>query len=695
MADLGNLTNKVMNKVGSTAKTVGKTVGGVTSSLAQGAYSGLQTGITRSLDLNSLRPTNIVGGALDSVGLGALIPALKGAGDSKKNDASKAADRVVAAQNKSTISMIKPLEELLQKLVTINEKILENSNSLLTYSKKQSGLLDTSNELVKKQMLQDIENAREAIKLKSANDNKVSAAPANDNKKSGGFLDGIMNSVKGLLGSLGPIGSFITSIGSVLARLASFALRFMGPLAILAGIFLALERQDWAMMFDNLGKVFGDLANGKILDALVRMIGTIGDVLLKGLGRILTGILSFFGFKETAKMIDDWLDNFNLADKLVEWLHAATDWLADFGKHLKEGAAFLGKKATEAWDFVVDSLSSIWDGIKGIGTTIANYAKAIGTAFINAWNFVENGISSIFDGMEYIGNWISKKFNDALKTFSDWWNSFSVIDPILNTFNSIKDWIVEKFTNTTKAFSDWWNSFSVIDPILNTFNSIKDWIVEKFTNATNAFSEWWGSFSIIEIVLTPFNYIKDTATALFDNLYKAVSEVLSFDLVGKISSSIGSVINGVWDFFKGLPSKAVDLISGFLPDSLKGFFKSIFGSNTPAQEVPKEQNRPTLTPQNLGKVIQERENNINPTQTNNNVVPVQVGREQVFNQQSARMSLEQAAPPPVIINNSTNSSFGAAAQNSPPRTSGAVQTAPQSSHIDRALYGDHYGAGVP
>jgi hypothetical protein len=58
------------------------------------------------------------------------------------------------------------------------------------------------------------------------------------------------------------------------------------------------------------------------------------------------------------------------------------------------------------------------------------------------------------------------------------------------------------------------------------------------------------------------------------------------------------------------------------------------------------------------------------------------------------MSVAQSQPP-VIINNSTNTNSGGGAnQNSPPRTSGAVQTSPQSSHIDRALYGDYYGAGV-
>jgi hypothetical protein len=196
--------------------------------------------------------------------------------------------------------------------------------------------------------------------------------------------------------------------------------------------------------------------------------------------------------------------------------------------------------------------------------------------------------------------------------------------------------------------------------------------------------------------MTPFNYLKDTAISTFDNLYNAVSELFSFDLVGKISETIGNVISGVWNFFKELPSKAVDLISGFLPDSLKNFFKSMFGGGSQtaqAETATRTQTAAIPTDRNVVPAIQAT------TQTASLVPPPelnvpQTGREQVFNQASARMSVEQAQPP-IIINNSTNVNGGGGAnQNNPPRTSGAVHTAPQSSHIDRALYGDYYGSGV-
>ena len=70
-----------------------------------------------------------------------------------------------------------------------------------------------------------------------------------------------------------------------------------------------------------------------------------------------------------------------------------------------------------------------------------------------------------------------------------------------------------------------------------------------------------------------------------------------------------------------------------------------------------------------------------------------------FNQQSAQMAVSNgaaaSAAPVVVVNNSSGIGQQAApAASPPPRTSGAVSTAPASSHIDRALYGDTFGAGV-
>ena len=71
-----------------------------------------------------------------------------------------------------------------------------------------------------------------------------------------------------------------------------------------------------------------------------------------------------------------------------------------------------------------------------------------------------------------------------------------------------------------------------------------------------------------------------------------------------------------------------------------------------------------------------------------------------FNQGSTQMALSNGTtPPPVIINNNNVTSTGGGGSGgkgvAPSRTSGTPSTSPKQSHIDRALYGDLYGAGVP
>jgi hypothetical protein len=80
------------------------------------------------------------------------------------------------------------------------------------------------------------------------------------------------------------------------------------------------------------------------------------------------------------------------------------------------------------------------------------------------------------------------------------------------------------------------------------------------------------------------------------------------------------------------------------------------------------------------------------------LVPTPNGSAIPFTQQSNQMAIQGAAPSqaPVIINNNNNTTGGgSSAPPPPPRSSGAVSTSPPPSHIDRALYGDLYGAGIP
>ena len=655
MASLGNLTKKVAGAVVSGTKTVGKaaagkvmSVGRGTAKVASGVVGGISKGISRgasnvgkeiantaskSLGLDAFKPSNILTSALNSVGAGILAPAFVGGG----NKGSAAAAARVATNNavggKGGNISTTAIEKLLEGLIDINEKILANTNELIKYSKEQKSTLAEANDLTREKMRIDLENHREDMASKS--NNKGAPKGDTEDKKGKGVIGGIIAAIGTVLGGLvttfttilgllGPIvlfgtallglfkaivglvetisGPIIKEIIKLLPMIGDF-LKWVGRFFITIGEFLianpivaaialaiaaiaSLKAADWTKFFDNFTKIFSDLAEGKFLDAIIRTVMNIPGLIITALGRLLAIILDFFGFKNAAKAIDDFLDNFDLPQLVIDFVDKAFTYIGDF-------------------------------------------------------------------------------LSDAGKVMGEF-------------FGSIKDWVVAKFTDASKAFSDWWADFHPVDAILDFFGKIKDWVVTKFTEAVDAFSKWWEDFPILDIVLTPFRYIKEKAVSLFDDLLKTVTDILAFDLVGKIGGAISSLINSVWGFFKALPGKAMDLIGGFIPDSLKNLWSSVFGSSTPSAE---QNNATTAMPAMTAQ---------------NNVAPSLSGRDQVFNQQSSRMAT-QSSSPVVIVNNTNNSGSSGAysPQSGSPRSSGAVSTAPQDSHIDRALYGNAYGTGVP
>ena len=102
------------------------------------------------------------------------------------------------------------------------------------------------------------------------------------------------------------------------------------------------------------------------------------------------------------------------------------------------------------------------------------------------------------------------------------------------------------------------------------------------------------------------------------------------------------------------------------------------------------------------KIVMQAENSVAPsgdiTANQNGINVIPNGSSVPFTQQSNQMAIQSAAPSqaPVIINNNNNTTGGGSSPPPPPaRSSGAVSTSPPPSHIDRALYGDLYGAGIP
>jgi hypothetical protein len=179
----------------------------------------------------------------------------------------------------------------------------------------------------------------------------------------GGRVGGV---IAGALEFLAPVGNFLGRIGGFLLKFGGFAIRGIPIIGQVIGALLALERADWAMMFENIGKIFGDLAEGKFLDAFVRIAALIPEIIIKAIGRITAMILDFFGFKDTAKWLSDLLDNFNFGELLVEGVNLLIGYLKSFGDMLSNAAKTVGSLVSDTWEFLKSIPSKFVDTLSGL-----------------------------------------------------------------------------------------------------------------------------------------------------------------------------------------------------------------------------------------------------------------------------------------------------------------------------------------
>jgi hypothetical protein len=179
----------------------------------------------------------------------------------------------------------------------------------------------------------------------------------------GGRVGGVL---AGALEFLAPVGRFLGSIGSLLFKFGKFALTAIPVVGQVIGALLSLERADWAMLFENIGKIFGDLAEGNFLDALARAAGTFADILLKSVGRIVQNIVEFFGFTDAAASIKKFLDETNLGDLFVEGVRKIVGFFMSFGDMLSNAAKTVGSLVSDTWNFLTSIPSKFVDTLSGL-----------------------------------------------------------------------------------------------------------------------------------------------------------------------------------------------------------------------------------------------------------------------------------------------------------------------------------------
>jgi hypothetical protein len=234
---------------------------------------------------------------------------------------------------------------------------------------------------------------------------------------------------------------------------------------------------------------------------------------------------------------------------------------------------------------------------------------------------------------------------------------------------------------------------SFVDGFIDTVKYVKDIVTEAVPKMIDAFKEWWDGFNLVDTILGAFNWLKDKVMFLFsgDNFSKGIDEILSWDIGGFIAEKIGGVANGITTFFKNLPANLVAALpDGFMKTSLQ---KLVGTPETPAAAAPA-----TVAPQtsfapntsaSAGDIAAAFPMNPNVTPSQN---PTAMGVVAGTNNSALEASISTAAP--IVINNNSSNSQPPVPPRVP-RVSGAVSTAPAPSLLDRTLYGNGYGAGVP
>jgi len=620
--------------------------GRLAAGTASNVYANVKGAVVSSTGINALRPTNIAAAILEKSGLGPFVPSLAGAfrgGESVGRATGGTTPSVPrtgapAPQQAPFNDNQTQQTSILTKILNVDTTILEiaqkdtrNLESLTGYMKDLLGFM--RGDAARRQ-----EEAREARAQR--------AVPANDNTKQGPAKTTAGAGIMGLL-SLIPGFNLVKSILSGITDAFNTIVKFGGIL------------------------LRGLLGIGRFL---IRFAGPVGAVI---------GVLLAL---------------------------ESQDWEAFFGRFTSAFKDFMEGRWIEGIVKVVVAIPELL--VKGVGRIIARVAEFFGfEAFAKA-------LDEVIDNFDLV----------AILT--------TMFNYVKDTFISIKDTVVNFFTDAKNKIAEWWSSFSIIEPIVDTFNYVKEGVINTFTAVKDKIAEWFESAS-------------NLGSQIGETLGGAVSKVWEFfkSLPGKM---VDAASNLVPDFIKEPFRKLFGTSETPAATAPTTQAAPVTRTATPtantAAPVHATTTTPTAPPEtpavrsttpvmpskdievvkyagkskeqileeilpytggDVGQAMAEAERiyakvskvPAAATSTTPPVQPVLSQREDVFNAQSSRQAIEQGTTPtqPVIINNTTTPSAppsmtGGSTNN---RMGGAVSTSPRDSHMDRALYGNYYGAGVP
>ena len=565
-------------------------------------------------------------------------------------------------------------------------KQLDTLTDILEVTKDNKEVLLSILEAIKGSQAAKIEASREAGGIQAPGPGGAGAGAAKAGEGGGGFLKGLVGMASA---AIGPILSAFSSIGGVIKTLLGFVTKLNPITAILSVALAGLEAKDFAEMFESFSKIFTDLSEGRFLDAIVRLIGTLADTILTGFGRLFVKLLELFNFTETANAVKEFLDNMNLSEQLLAFVKAIPEMVIGAYNKVKETIMGWVQTASEIADRVIESIKGMYN--------------AVVDGFIAFKDKVVEKITQYIDA--YVST-VTTVFNSFVESITKAWDNLlsgNIVSAIVESLTALPNAVVKGignlvsklakffgFEDVSNKIAEFFDGFDIAKSVIDFGTKVKDKTVQRFGAMWDAVGEWWDSFSIVEPITQAFTNIKDRVVNYFGGIGEKLSEVFNFDIGSAIAEKVSGVTQGVTNFFKNLPSSLINALpDGIVKSTIQ---KYLGGSGESNDTTGTTRSTPTQTPV-VQPVYDMEGNQISP----GTVAPVESPRAMnavTGTNNAAVASAAGTSTQPIIVNNVTNNS-STSGGGSAPRISGAVSTAPVPSHVDRALYGSGYGAGVP
>jgi hypothetical protein len=593
-----------------------------------------------------------LGGTLEALGLERLVPAAALAsafsfgGGSKKGGGSSSGGNSLGGSSGD-------LKGVLQNIQTIDSSILEAMT-------QNNDLLKTIVEAMDEARFRDIEKRREEGALKN---------------KAGGGIGAKGGTTPGWLKWLEPIAlGLAAALGGILGVLKGYLRPLTEFSKFLGRQIMRLYRAFTQVVTDAI-KIFKSFFSGEgIAGRIGKVFRTIVEAVkdfLKPVGRI-GGFLSEI-FSEAVGLFEKIIAPFKVA---FTWIGELFKGASRFGAIIGDLAGMFGKVAKvfafalkwmEPIGWVVLIVQTLYDTIVG---AIDGYKKG---GIVGA---IGGAIKGLFDSLIAAPLDMIKDFVSWILNLFGWENASKALDSFsfAKLFDDFIDGIGSSITNIVNMVWDFFKS------IPGKFVNFVSSFIPDFLK--NAWKKMFGGST--EQVATPKASPPPSAQ---DNATTLAAAGIDTSSQPDVSAKTPAVPSASGGSKEELSNKLEALHNnGSISDGLYNLGKTSLAKG-----------RLSI----VEKIVSTAENkgaNISVTADQNGVSATQNASAATFTQQSAAAAVNNSTttPPVNIINNNVSGGGGGAGKSgSPPRSAGGVTTSPQQSHIDRALYGDLYGAGIP